>query len=128
MEWNEVCWGNYNLTIYNHSKNRPAWCDVKCHKRFECVFLITNLFWGEMTQLMVWQMVSELRSWVRVTKVSLWWRDCWGDHNSTSYNHSKNLLVWCDVEGYKRFDCVFFITNCFQGGMAQFTVWQNVFK
>ena len=42
MEWNEVCWGNYNLTICNHSKNRPAWCDVKCHKRFECVFLITN--------------------------------------------------------------------------------------
>ena len=34
--------GDYNLTLYNHSKNRPAWCDVKGHKRFKCVFLITN--------------------------------------------------------------------------------------
>ena len=45
--------GDHNLTLYNHSKNRSALCDVECHKRFECVFLITNWFWGGMTQLMV---------------------------------------------------------------------------
>ena len=26
------------MTPYNHSKNRLAWRDVECHKRFECVF------------------------------------------------------------------------------------------
>ena len=36
--------GDHNLTPYNHSKYGPAWCDVKCHKRFECAFLITNWF------------------------------------------------------------------------------------
>jgi len=45
--------GDHNLTLYNHSKNRSALCDVECHKRFECVFLITNWFWGEMAQLTV---------------------------------------------------------------------------
>ena len=34
--------GDYNLTPYNHSKNRSAWRDVECCKRYECVFLITN--------------------------------------------------------------------------------------
>ena len=34
--------GGHNLTFYNHFKNRFAWCDIKGHKRFECVFLITN--------------------------------------------------------------------------------------
>ena len=36
--------GDHNLTPYNHSKNRHMWRDVECHKRFECVFLITNWF------------------------------------------------------------------------------------
>ena len=36
--------GDHNLTSYNHFKNRPTWRNVKCHKRFECVFLITNWF------------------------------------------------------------------------------------
>ena len=34
--------GDHNLTFYNHSKNRPTWCDVEGHKRFEYVFLIIN--------------------------------------------------------------------------------------
>ena len=53
-KWKAFCWGDHNLTPYNHFKNRPAWCDVKTHKRFECVFLITNWFWGEMAQLTAW--------------------------------------------------------------------------
>ena len=36
--------GDHNLTIYNHSKNGHTWHDIKCHQRFECVFLITNWF------------------------------------------------------------------------------------
>ena len=36
--------GYHNLTPYNHSKNRPMECDVKYHKSFECVLLITNWF------------------------------------------------------------------------------------
>ena len=35
-------WKDYNLTLYNHSKNRLVWCDVESHKRFEYIFLITN--------------------------------------------------------------------------------------
>ena len=70
--------GDHNLTPYNHSKNRSAWCNVECHKIFECVFLITNWFWSGMTQLTIWQIVSEPKSWVRVTGVLLWERDCWG--------------------------------------------------
>ena len=54
------------------------WCDIEGHKRFECVFLITNWFWGGMTQLIVRQMISEPRSWVQITRVLLWGRDCWG--------------------------------------------------
>ena len=50
-----ISWEDHNLTIYNHSKNRPTWCDVECHKRFECIFLITNWFWSRMTQLTVRQ-------------------------------------------------------------------------
>ena len=118
----EDCWGDHNLTPYNHSKNRPAWCDVECHKRYEYVFLITNWFWGEMTQLTVRQIVLEPRSWVQVMRVSLWERDCWKDHNLTPYNHSKNRLAWCDVECHKRFKYVFLITNWFWGGMVQLTV------
>ena len=36
--------GYHNLTLYNHSKNKLAWCDVEGHKKFESVFLITNWF------------------------------------------------------------------------------------
>jgi len=36
--------GDHTSTLYNYSKNRPVGCDVKCHKIFECVFLITNWF------------------------------------------------------------------------------------
>ena len=36
--------GDHNSTFYNHSKNKLAWPDVECHKRFECVFVITNRF------------------------------------------------------------------------------------
>ena len=50
--------GDHNLTPYNHSKNRLAWCDVECHKRFECVFLITNWFWGGMAQFTIWHLPS----------------------------------------------------------------------
>ena len=41
-----VCfyWRDHNLTPYNHSKNRSAWCDVEYYKRFKYVFLITNWF------------------------------------------------------------------------------------
>ena len=67
------------------------------------IFLITNWFWGRMAQLTVRQMVSEPRLWVRVMGVSLWERDCWADHNLTSYNHSKNRPMWRDVECHKRF-------------------------
>ena len=112
------------MTPYNYSKNRPMWCDVECHKRFEYAFLITNWFWGGMIQLMVQQMVSKPKSWVRVTEVSLWGRDYWGDYNLTPYNHSKNKSAWCDVECHKRFECAFLITNWFWGGMAQLTVRQ----
>ena len=45
---------DHNLTSYNHSKNRHMWCNVEYHKRFECVFLITNYFWSGMAQLTVW--------------------------------------------------------------------------
>ena len=107
--------GDHNLTPYNHSKNRPALHGVECYKRFECVFLVTNWFWGGMTQLTIRQMVSEPRSWIRVTGVSLWGRDCWGDHNLTPYNHSKNRHVWHDVECHKKFEYVFLITNWFWG-------------
>ena len=72
------CWEDHNLTPYNHFKNRPTWCDVKFHKRFECIFLITNWFWGGMAHLTVQKMVSKPRSWVWVTGVSLRGRDCWG--------------------------------------------------
>ena len=34
--------GDHNLIPYNHSKNKLAYCDVEYHKRFKCVFLITN--------------------------------------------------------------------------------------
>ena len=68
--------GDHNLTPYNHSKNKSMWCDVKCHKRFKCVFLITNWFWSGMTHLTVRQMISKLRSWVWVIRVSLWGKDC----------------------------------------------------
>ena len=122
-DWNLL--GDHNLTPYNHSKNRPAWCDVECHKRYEYVFLITNWFWGEMTQFTVRQIVLEPRSWVRVMRVSLWERDYWRDHNLTPYNHSKNRLAWCDVECHKRFKYVFLITNWFWGGMTQLTVRKN---
>ena len=69
--------GDHNLTLYNHSKNRPTWRDVECHKRFEYVFFIINWFWGGVIQLTVRQMVSEPRSWVQVTRMSLWGMDCW---------------------------------------------------
>ena len=69
--------GDHNLTLYNHSKNRPTWRDVECHKRFEYVFFIINWFWGGVAQLTVQQMISEPRSWVRVTRMSLWGMDCW---------------------------------------------------
>ena len=36
-----------------------------------------------------------------------------GDHNSTSYNHSKNRPPGRDVEFHKRFECVFLIINWF---------------
>ena len=109
-----------------HSKNRPVWCDVEYHKRFKYVFLIINWFWGEMAQFTVRQMVLEPRSWVRVTRVSLWGRDCcWGGHNLTPYNHSKNKPVWCDVECHKRIECVFLMINWFWGEMAQLTVQHN---
>ena len=36
-----------------------------------------------------------------------------GDHNSTSYNHSKNRPPGHDVEFHKRFECVFLIINWF---------------
>ena len=36
--------GDHNLTPYNHSKNRLAWCDVENHKRFKCIVFITNWF------------------------------------------------------------------------------------
>ena len=45
------CWGDHNLTPYNYSKNRLTRCDVKCYKRFERLFLVTNWVWGEMIQL-----------------------------------------------------------------------------
>ena len=114
--------GDHNLTLYNHSKNRSTWRDVECHKRFEYVFFIINWFWDGVAQLTVQQMVSEPKSWVRVTRMSLWVRDCWGDHNLTPYNHSKNRLAWRDVECHKRFECVFLITNWFWGEMAQLTI------
>ena len=41
--------GEPQFDSYNYFKIRPARCDVECHKRFECVFLITNWFWGRMT-------------------------------------------------------------------------------
>jgi len=113
VKWKAFCWGDHNLTPYNYSKKRPAWCDVKTHKRFEYVFLITNWFWDGMAQLTVWQMVLQLRSWVWVIGVSLWGRDCWGDHNLTPYNYCKNRPTWCDVKAHKRLKCVFFITNWF---------------
>ena len=46
------CFGNFwplkivryhNLTPYNHFKNKPVECDVKYHKSFECVLLVTKL-------------------------------------------------------------------------------------
>ena len=45
------CFGNFwplkfvryhNSNSYNHSKNRSVECDAKCHKNYECIFLITN--------------------------------------------------------------------------------------
>ena len=36
--------GDHNLTLYNHSKNRLAWCDVENHKRFKCIIFIINWF------------------------------------------------------------------------------------
>ena len=37
--------GDHNSTFYNHSKkNKLAWPDVECYKKFECVFLIINWF------------------------------------------------------------------------------------
>ena len=41
--------GDHNSTSYNHFKNRLARRVVECHKRFECVILITSWFWGAMT-------------------------------------------------------------------------------
>ena len=118
-------WGGHNLTPYNHSKNRPVWDDAKCHKRFEYVFLMTNWFWDGMAN-------SWSDKWYQSqghgfkSGVSLWGKDCWGDHNLTLYNHSKNRYTWRDVETHKRFECVFLITNWFWGGMAQVTVQQLV--
>jgi len=52
------CFGNFwplkmvryrNSTLYNYSKNRLVKRDVKCHKSYECIFLITNWFWGKIT-------------------------------------------------------------------------------
>ena len=34
---------DHNLTPYNHSKNRHKIRNIECHKRFKCVFLITNI-------------------------------------------------------------------------------------
>ena len=76
------------MTPYNHSKYRPTWRDIECHERFECVFLIINWFWGEMTQFTARKMVSEPRTWVWVTGVSLWERDCWG---TTIWLHTTTL-------------------------------------
>ena len=45
-----------------------------------------------------------------------------GDHNLIPYNHSKNRLVWRDIEYYKRFECVFLITNWFWDRMSWLTV------
>ena len=122
-----VAWcmlGDHYLTPCNYYKNRLVWRDVEYHKRFECIFLITNLFWGGMTQITVWQMISKPRSWVRVKGMSLWGRDYWRDHNLTPYNYSKNKSAWRNVECHKRFECVFYITNWFWGGMTQLTVRQ----
>ena len=63
-------------------------------------------------------MVLELRSWVQVIVRE----GLLGDHNLTPYNHSKNRSAWCDVQGHKIFECIFLITNWFQGGMTQFMV------
>lgn len=38
------CWGDYNSTLHNHSKNRPAGDDVEYYKRFEFIFPIINGF------------------------------------------------------------------------------------
>ena len=90
--------GGHNLTSYNHSKNKSARHYVEWYKKFKCVFFITNYFWGEMTQLMVQQMISEPGSWVQVARVLLCGRDCYGDHNLTLYNHSKSRFVECNIE------------------------------
>ena len=69
--------GNHNLTLYNYSKNRLVGRNDEWHRRFKCVFLIVNWFWGGITQLMIRQIVSEPRSLVWVIRVSLWGRDFW---------------------------------------------------
>ena len=39
--------------------------------------------------------------------------ECLGNHNSALYNHSKNILLGCDVECHKKFESIFLITNWF---------------
>ena len=102
---------HHNLTPYKHFKNRPTWCDVEGCKRFECVFLITNWFWGEMAQFTVQQIVSKKRSWIQVMGISLWERDCWG---TTIWLLTTSLKTdSCGVmsKGHKRFEYIFLITD-----------------
>ena len=54
------CWGNHNSAPYDRSKNIPLGCDIECHKKFECIFLITNWFWGGVALPTVRQRWSKL--------------------------------------------------------------------
>ena len=118
------CWGTTIWLFTITLKTGSCGVMLKPIKDLSESSLSPKGFWDGMAQFMVRQMVSELRSWVWVTGVSLWGRDCWEDRNLTPYNYSKNRPVWCDVETHKRFECVFLITNWFCGGMAQLTVWK----
>ena len=114
--------GDHNSTPYNNSKiNRSIGCDVEFYKRFECVLLITNWYWGGVTQFTVRQMVSEPRSWFKsrechceggtVGETTIWL-------STTALKMGLRAIMSNSIKNLS----VFLITNWFWGEVVQLTV------
>ena len=58
-------------------KTGYTWRDVETHKRFECVFLITNWFWGGMAQVTVQQLVI-ISHECKVVRWKVYWKNIYG--------------------------------------------------
>ena len=107
----QLCW-EHNLTPYNHSKSRPVWCDVEGHKIRVCVpHPQLVLRWNGITH----DLTNRIRAKVMVSSHGsiIVKEGLLGGPQLTTYNHFKNRSTQCDLEGHKRFECVFLITNWF---------------